>query len=331
MLQEVHCTERSFETWAAEWGYKAFFSGLASNKAGVAILFNNNFTFKVLRQICDKEGGYIIIDLEVGELILTICNIYAPNKDDPIFFQNVREQMIMFRWEEIILGGDFNLFLDVTKDKSGGKLTMHRNSLKVIQNIRDNLDLTDIWRDLNPEGIRYTRRKNKPEIHCSLDFFLVSVSLAGRILQADILLDYKTDHSLCNIAINYQTHPRGPGLWKLNSSQLGEMDYVNNIKSTTLETVNRDKSENDETVDEALLWEMIKLQIRDTSIKDSKVKTKKMKNKATHIENDIAALERQLENCINNDKEALAEQRRVKKRELESIIEYKTKGAIIGS
>ena len=109
------------------------------------------------------------------------------------------------------------------------------------------------------------------------------------------------------------------------------MDYVNNIKSTTLETVNRDKSENDETVDEALLWEMIKLQIRDTSIKDSKVKTKKLKNKATHIENDIAALERQLENCINNDKEALAEQRRVKKRELESIIEYKTKGAIISS
>ena len=56
-----------------------------------------------------------------------------------------------------------------------------------------------------------------------------------------------------------------------------------------------------------------------------------MKNKATHIENDVAALERQLKNFINNDKEALAEQRRVKKRELESIIEYKTKGAIIGS
>ena len=68
---------------------------MAGNKAGVAILFNNNFAFKVLRQTCDKEGRYIIIDLEVGELILTICNIYAPNKDDPIFFQNIREQMTM--------------------------------------------------------------------------------------------------------------------------------------------------------------------------------------------------------------------------------------------
>ena len=77
--------------------------------------------------------------------------------------------------------------MDVTKDKRGGKAMTHRNSLKVIQNIRDNLDLTDIWRDLNPEGRRYTWRQNKPEIHCRLDFFLVSVSLAGRIVKADIL------------------------------------------------------------------------------------------------------------------------------------------------
>ena len=74
-----------------------------------------------------------------------------------------------------------------------------------------------------------------------------------------------------------------------------------------------------------------KLQIRDSSIKYSKAKTKKMKNKKTDVENDKAALEKQLENCINNDKEALAEQLRVKKRELKSIIEYKTKEAIIRS
>ena len=60
----------------------------------------------------------------------------------------------MFRCEEIILGGDFNLVMDVKKDKKGGKSTTHRNALKVVQNIRDNLDLTDIWRDLNPDGRR---------------------------------------------------------------------------------------------------------------------------------------------------------------------------------
>ena len=207
MLQEVHCTEKSFETWAAEWGYTALFSGLATNKAGVAFLFNNNFTFKVLKQLCDKEGRYIIIDLVVGELTLTICNIYAPNKDDPAFFQNVSEQMTSFKCEEIIFGGDFNLVLDVLKDKKGGKPSTHQNSLKMVQNFQNNLDLTDIWRDLNPEERRYTWRQNKPEIHCRLDFFLVSVSLAGRVLKCDILPSYKTDHSLCNIVIKFHTTP----------------------------------------------------------------------------------------------------------------------------
>ena len=60
------------------------------------------------------------------------------------------------------------------------------------------------------------------------------------------------------------------------------MDYVNNIKSTNLGTVNQ--YESDEIVYEALLWEMIKLQIRDISIKYSKAKTKKMKSKETDIE-----------------------------------------------
>ena len=65
---------------------------------------------------------------------------YLPNGQGgiQIFFEP------WFRCEEILLGGDFNLVRDVTKDKKGGKSTTHRNSLRVIQNIWDNLDLTNI-------------------------------------------------------------------------------------------------------------------------------------------------------------------------------------------
>ena len=99
MLQEAHCTKN----WAAEWGCTALFNGMASNKAGVAILFNNNFSFKILKQFCDKEGRCIIIDLEVGELTLTICNIYDPNKDDPSFFEAVCKEILSFRCDESFL------------------------------------------------------------------------------------------------------------------------------------------------------------------------------------------------------------------------------------
>ena len=57
--------------------------------------------------------------------------------------------MLSFKCDEIILSGDFNLVLDILKDKKGGKQTTHWNSLKeLIKSIQNNLDLTDIWRDL---------------------------------------------------------------------------------------------------------------------------------------------------------------------------------------
>ena len=284
MLQEAHCTKNSSGVWAAEWGYTALFSGAASNKAGVAILFNNNFSYKILKQFCDKEGRCIIIDLEVGELTLTICNIYAPNNDDPAFFEAVFKEMLSFRGDEIIFGGDFNLVLDLLKDKRGGVPTTHSNSLKVLKSFQDNLDLTDIWRDFNPEEKRYTWRQNKPEVHCRLDFFLVSVSIAGRVSKADILPGYKTDHSLCKIDVNYHSNKRGPGFWKLNSALLSEIEYINAIKATITQTVAQ--YEHDEEVDEVLLWEMIKLEIRNTSIKYSKAKMKEMRKKEDIIENE---------------------------------------------
>ena len=57
------------------------------------------------------------------------------------------------------------------------------------------MDLTDIWRDLNPEAKRYTWRQSRPEVHCRLDFFLVSLGIAGRISNADILPAYSMKYS----------------------------------------------------------------------------------------------------------------------------------------
>ena len=48
-----HCTEDSIHDWRAEWGYQALFSCCSSNKAGVAILFNNNFSFQLSKAYID--------------------------------------------------------------------------------------------------------------------------------------------------------------------------------------------------------------------------------------------------------------------------------------
>jgi len=244
-----------------------------------------------------KEGRNIIDDLEVGELTLTLSNIFAPNTDDPAFFKNVSEQMLSFKCDEIIIVGDFNLVLDVSKDKTGRKPMTEWNSPKELKYIQESLDFTDIWRDLKPNAKRYTWRRNRSEEH-GHHFFLVSLSIAGRISNADILPGYKTDHSLCKIDINYHSNPRGPNFWKFNSALLSEVDYVNAIESIIAKIASEYKS--NEEVNEVLLWEMIKLKIRDASMKYSKVKVKKMTNEEASIESALATLEGHLEQGENN-------------------------------
>ena len=84
-------------------------------------------------------------------------------------------------------------------------------------------------------------------------------------MHADILTGYKTDHSMIDISIAVHLNPRGPGFWKLNTSFLNEIEYVNQIKST-IQAV-KEEYQNDDTVNHALLWEMIKMKIREQSLK----------------------------------------------------------------
>ncbi|CAH3109134.1 unnamed protein product, partial [Porites lobata] len=50
--------------WKAEWGYQAYFTSFESNKAGVCILFNNNFNLQLQRLYTDPAGRFIICDLK---------------------------------------------------------------------------------------------------------------------------------------------------------------------------------------------------------------------------------------------------------------------------
>ena len=242
MLQEVHCSEDTTDTWTCEWGYTALFNGCSSSKAGVCILFNNNFNLQIHKVFSDPNGRFIICDIVADSKRLTVANICAPNEDDLNFFHSFFDHLSSFRGEEIIIGGDFNLVLDVKKDKRGGLARTNQKPLKVIQDFSENLGLTDIWRLFNPEAKRFTWRQNQPAIHCRLDFFLVSESSLCDVTHADIVPGFKTDHSMITLNVAPHSNPRGKGFWKLNTSLLSEMKYVQEIKTTIKSTVNHTKT-----------------------------------------------------------------------------------------
>ena len=97
------------------------------------------FNFEIIKYKADVNGRFIIIDIKIENQLYTIANIYGPNNDDPEFFQQFGENLLDFSGENIILAGDFNLVLEVEKDKQGGRfartlqsvLDRHINTKKV--------------------------------------------------------------------------------------------------------------------------------------------------------------------------------------------------------
>jgi exonuclease III len=71
------------------WGFECFFSSFSSNSRGVAILFNNNFEFKVLNEKKDINGNYLILDVIVEKERFTLVSLYRPNTDSPRYFEQV--------------------------------------------------------------------------------------------------------------------------------------------------------------------------------------------------------------------------------------------------
>jgi len=136
---------------------------------------------------------------------------------------------------------------------------------------------------------------------------------------------------MITVRLSLHSIPRGPGFWKLNTSFLTELEYVNQIKTTIQETY--DEYKDDESVNPSLLWEMMKLKVREKSLRYSKIKTKQTKQRELSAEQTIAKLQEELDN-INTDDTLLShfeEKLNESSLELEKIIEFRTKGAILRS
>ena len=158
-IQEAHSTKESMPDWQADWGYQTLFSCCSSKKAGVAILFNNNFNFQIMKTFLDPAARFVICDLKPNGGCLTLANVYSPNEDNANFLNSFFGRLLDFNCEDIIIGGDFNLVLDTGKDKKGSLARTHQNSLDVINAFCDNEDLVDVWRVLNPDSARFMWRQ----------------------------------------------------------------------------------------------------------------------------------------------------------------------------
>ena len=284
-LQESHSTPRDENYWKNEWGGKCFFSHGSNDSRGCMILIKPSLNICIEDSVCDMNGRFIIVKCYIEDLYFFLVNVYAPNLDQPSFFANL-EYIINEKCTDkydIVWGGDFNLVFNFDLDKKGGNKITNFNARNRVFNIIEKYDLVDIWRERNPSTPKYTWHSTiDKSIHCRLDFFLLSMCLSHLIDEALCTPLFNSDHDLVTVSI-HSSLKRGPGTWKFNSSLLKDNAYVQLVRQTITSICKEHSHLND-----TLLWEFIKCEIRNITMSFSKRKAKER-----------LALERNLLRCIS--------------------------------
>ena len=323
-LQEVH-GDSDAKLWSMEWGSKIWFSHGERNARGVAILFRKDLNVDIHNVIQDKVGRYIILYVTCNKLKLLLSNIYAPKIDSPDFFTNYFRDVKRFTPDHAILGGDMNLALEKELDRAGSGF----NNEKAAQTVREFLEsenFVDVWRVLHPDINGYTWCKLKPKpVFSRLDYFFTTENSLQLINKIDIKRGFKTDHSMLELEIQLIKNPRGPGYWKLNTSLLRDIEYVekiNKLLDIQLEVNNQMSFRKG--------WEMIKLEIKSSSLQYSARKQKSKRNLIQVLEKKLKDIKKDIDYGGDLFKDNY-EQRRLIKFELEKLIKDKAMGAKVRS
>ena len=92
--------------------------------------------------------------------------------DNPEFYVELEERISEVGFENLFIGGGWNLVLDFTLDYYNYKHLSDTKAQEQVDTLMINFDLLDIWRELNPEKRQYTWCRNTPLQQSRLDFFL---------------------------------------------------------------------------------------------------------------------------------------------------------------
>jgi exonuclease III len=271
-IQETHTTPKTEKIWQNEWNnWNIIFSSADSSSRGVATFLPKNMDYEVTETMRCSHGRYVAITLIIDGNSFCLINCYAPSRDNPKeqlkWLSEIQAILLKNEASNIIIGGDLNDYFIPHLDKYRCKpKTTETEYVKAWKTLCDELNLTDIWRTLNPNRRCYTWRQGSSAARLKqsrLDYWLISTHLAYDLYNVDIKPSIRSDHSVIDIDFNkIETPTRGPSYWNFNASLLKDKDYVEKIHicyANALEKYNN-------IANKGLLWDLVKMEIRSTTI-----------------------------------------------------------------
>ena len=124
-----------------------FHSPGSSDSRGVAVLFNNDFEYKLINEKTNALENYISLELEIdNEFIILLINIYGPNLDSPQFYSDINDIICASTSDFYILCGDFNLVQEFELDCLNYKNLNNPRSRDKSLELKNTHNLKDPWR-----------------------------------------------------------------------------------------------------------------------------------------------------------------------------------------
>ena len=279
-LQDTHFIKDSELRIRSEWGGNCEFSSFRCNSRGVCVLFNYNFSYKIHSRKNDEYGNFLALDVSIDDHRITLVSLYGQNNDNPNFFHQILDIYNEFENQDIIICGDFNLVQNQELDTYNYLNVNNPNAKEKILSIKQELNLTDPYREFHQDTKKFTWRKTNPIKQSRLDFFLVSDTILQSITDSNILPGYRTDHSIIYITLKFNEFQRGRGLWKFNNDLLKDPTYLEIVKKCILrvkkqycvpvyDMENIENIKNDSiqfTINDQLFLEILLLEIRGKTI-----------------------------------------------------------------
>ena len=162
-----------------------------------------------------------------------------------------------------------------------------------------------------------------------IDILCVCEQLKPCVESCDHVITPCPDHKAVVLCVRGDERPRGRGYWKLNVSVLDEENYKESIRKIISDTL----SEYRHQVEKAVIWELVKIRVKEYSIRYCCLRNKKQKNEIKLLENSINDLDKKIHNCCESAQiitEMVLERRNLKE-QLDVLYQNKAIGAQIRS
>ena len=96
--------------------------------------------------IADPNGRFVFVTGQLYSNSVILANVYGPNWDDDNFFHQLFTKLPDMSTHLLIMGGDFNCWLNPVLDRSSTRLGVPSKSSKTILSFMDEFSVSDPWR-----------------------------------------------------------------------------------------------------------------------------------------------------------------------------------------